>query len=198
MKRFLPLLILLCVVNSVVADGFVIPPTAFPTEITIPDQRALIQFANGTERLVIETRFTGAGTNFCWVVPLPSEPTIEAATTGIFPTLQFLLHPKLIHNRTALFPAFTAGLILIYLLVILRSNAAPAYLLPPAFVVVALAFYSGPFAFIAFLLVGWTLHRLRGGGTTLLTLLFLILSALFLGAMLFPTLGGAGSAAGFS
>lgn len=69
------------------ADGKVFPPVATPAEVTIPDQRALISWANGMERLIIETRLAGSGTNFAWVVPLPSRPTVEPATSGLFPTL---------------------------------------------------------------------------------------------------------------
>ena len=76
----------------------VVPTIAYPAKITIPDQRALIYFTNGTERLVIETRFNGAGTNFAWVVPLPSQPVIEEATTGLFPTLQYLFRPRITHE----------------------------------------------------------------------------------------------------
>jgi hypothetical protein len=82
------------------ADGIVFRPIAVAAEVTIPDQRALIHFTNGTERLVIETRFTGEGTNFAWVVPLPSKPVIEEATTGLFPTLQYLFQPQIVHNVT--------------------------------------------------------------------------------------------------
>ncbi len=85
------------------------PPVAFPAKITIPDQRALIHFTNGTERLVIETRFTGEGTNFAWVIPLPSQPVIEEATTGLFPTLQYLFQPRIIHNV----PHFYLGILLV-------------------------------------------------------------------------------------
>src|ERR1700690_2052474 len=80
------------------ADGMVIRPTALPAQITIPDQRALICFSNKTERLVIETRFTGSGTNFVWVVPLPNQPLVEEATPGIFSTLAFQLRPNVIHE----------------------------------------------------------------------------------------------------
>lgn len=82
----------------VLADGMVIPTIAFPARVTIPDQRALICFSNGVERLVIETRFSGEGTNFAWVVPFPSQPVIEEATTGLFPTLQYLFRPEIVHH----------------------------------------------------------------------------------------------------
>lgn len=78
------------------ADGKMI--SAFPANVTMPDQQALIHFTNGTERLVIETRFTGAGTNFAWVVPLPNKPVVEAATTGLFPTLRYLFQPPIVHQ----------------------------------------------------------------------------------------------------
>ena len=102
------------------ADGMVIPTIAYPAKITIPDQRALICYTNGTERLVIETRFTGSGTNFAWVVPLPSQPVIEEATTGLFPTLQYLFRPEIIHNvpRYWLGILITFGLIYLFRLLI--------------------------------------------------------------------------------
>lgn len=86
MRRLAALFLFLCVPITMLADGKFFPPTALPANVTIPDQRALIHFTNGIERLVIETRFVGEGTNFAWVVPLPSQPVIEAATTGLFPT----------------------------------------------------------------------------------------------------------------
>ena len=78
------------------ADGCFIPPTAF-AKVQIPDQRALIHYANGTETLVIDTSFKGDGTNFAWIIPVPSVPKVEAATTGLFPTLQELFEPEVIH-----------------------------------------------------------------------------------------------------
>lgn len=87
------LLLFLCVLSSwrLQADGKVFSPTAVPTEVRIPDQRALLSWSNGVERLVIETRFVGAGTNFAWVVPLPSRPVVEPASRGLFPTLLHLM-----------------------------------------------------------------------------------------------------------
>ena len=78
-------------------DGGFIPSTAFE-RVQIPDQRALIRFADGKETLVIDTAFKGNGTNFAWVIPVPSVPTVEPATTGLFSTLQILFQPKIIHD----------------------------------------------------------------------------------------------------
>jgi hypothetical protein len=99
--RLLTLLLsLIGFANGALADGKVFPPTAYPVEVRIPDQRAILAWSNGVERLVIETRFTGAGTNFAWVVPLPSAPKVEAATRGLFPTLTHMLRPSVVHNPT--------------------------------------------------------------------------------------------------
>lgn len=98
MQRVLASLLLLALPLTALADGRFYAPTAIAANVTIPDQRALIHFTNGTERLVIETRFTGSGTNFAWVVPLPSRPVIEEASTGLFPTLQYLFRPEILHD----------------------------------------------------------------------------------------------------
>ncbi len=117
-------MLLLFLPLAALADGMVIPTVAFPAKITIPDQRALICYSNGTERLVIETRFTGAGTNFAWVVPLPGQPVIEEATTGLFPTLQYLFRPEIIHNvpRYWLGILVTVGLIYLFRLLVKYSS----------------------------------------------------------------------------
>ena len=73
--------------------------TNLRVEVRIPDQRALLWWTNGTERLVIETRFAGQGTNFAWVVPLPSVPKVEPATRGLFPTLTQLLRPEVFRRN---------------------------------------------------------------------------------------------------
>lgn len=92
-----------CVVCFLIAlpgaygDGCFIPPTAL-AKVQIPDQRALIHFDAATETLVIDTSFKGDGTNFAWIVPVPAAPKVEIATTGLFPTLQTIFQPQVIHN----------------------------------------------------------------------------------------------------
>ena len=54
------------------ADGKVFP--VIDHRASIPDQQALIAWRDGIETLAIETRFVGTGTDFAWVVPLPSVP----------------------------------------------------------------------------------------------------------------------------
>ena len=120
-------MLLLFLPLAALADGMVIPTVAFPAKITIPDQRALICYTNGTERLVIETRFTGAGTNFAWVVPLPSQPVIEEATTGLFPTLQYLFRPEIVHDVPRYYIGILFALGFAYLIRLAAKSVSNAF-----------------------------------------------------------------------
>ena len=122
MQRIFSFLLLLFLPVAALADGMMVPTIAYPAKITIPDQRALICLSNGTERLVIETRFTGSGTNFAWVVPLPSQPVIEEATTGLFPTLQYLFRPEIVHDVARYYSGVLALIGIGYLLLIVRPS----------------------------------------------------------------------------
>jgi len=104
-----------------VADGKVFSAVAFPASVIMPDQRALICYTNGTERLVVETRFTGSGTNFAWVVPLPAQPQVEQASTGLFPTLHYLFQPRINHDV----PRYYLGIIALIGLTILIVTVRP-------------------------------------------------------------------------
>jgi hypothetical protein len=77
------------------ADGKVFRAEAAYARIPIPEQQALICFRDGVEHLVIETSFIASGTNFGWVVPVPTEPKIEASTRGLFPTLRTIFQPTM-------------------------------------------------------------------------------------------------------
>lgn len=106
--------------TKLLADGVIIPPTAY-ARVQVPEQQALIQFADGQERLVIQTSFIGEGTNFAWIVPLPSAPAIEQVSSGFFPTLQFLFRPKTQHNV----PQFWAGILALFCFIGLVATVKP-------------------------------------------------------------------------
>lgn len=97
-RPLLGLLILACLCGPLFADGKVfVRGTA---RVRIPDQSALICFDGKTERLVIETAFEGEGNEFAWIVPVPSVPKVEPATTGVFPTLRMITRARVIgHNE---------------------------------------------------------------------------------------------------
>lgn len=82
------------------ADGIILPLVAAPA-VTMPDQRALLVWheRTHTETLVIESRFTGQGRDFAWIVPLPSRPVIKAATLGTLPALATQFRPKVGDDR---------------------------------------------------------------------------------------------------
>lgn len=77
------------------ADGKVFA-YAVQSKVSTPDQRAMLSYANGVERLVIETSFMGEGTNFAWIVPLPSAPKIEPVSSSFFSSLSVAYEPKLV------------------------------------------------------------------------------------------------------
>jgi hypothetical protein len=120
MQRILLSVLFGLITLSAVADGKLYSrQTALAVDVTIPDQRALIHYTNGIQRLVIETRFVGAGTNFAWVIPLPSPPVIEAATTGLFPTLEHLFQPTITHRVPRYYLFFVGALGLLVILAVL-------------------------------------------------------------------------------
>ncbi|MBC8010287.1 MAG: DUF2330 domain-containing protein [Burkholderiales bacterium] len=78
------------------ADGKVMPPLLVPQEVTMPDQRALLAWSGGVETLVIESAFVGKGTDFAWVVPLPTKPEVELATRGTLASVAALMQPVVV------------------------------------------------------------------------------------------------------
>jgi hypothetical protein len=111
-----------CLCRPALADGKVFSSGMVNTRI--PDQSALIVFNGHTERLVIETTFVGEGKDFAWVVPLPAMPKVEAATTGLFPTLRMITRPRVIDYEPEWFILPAIGLfagILIWIGIITRN-----------------------------------------------------------------------------
>ncbi len=99
MRTFRGVLVL-CVITATraaLADGMVVPEVFYP-KVEIPNQQALIHFADGIEQLVIETSFLGEGTNFAWVVPLPSVPEVKPVSESFFVHLQQAFQPRLMHR----------------------------------------------------------------------------------------------------
>lgn len=188
------LLVMVLLPLALFGDGKVFPPTAYP-DVQIPDQRALIHFADGTETLVIETSFVGQGTNFAWVVPVPSVPKIEEASTGLFPTLQTIFQPKVIHDVTRYYLSL---LIVGALVVMWRRLRSQSYSLASALLIslsigLSVGLFMGPslgaVTLLYVLIVSW---RLRGSKATLINFLLAILTPVILLSMLLPALGSAG------
>jgi len=88
-----------------------------------PDQKALIVQRDGRETLVIETSFTGRGNDFAWVVPTPTVPKIETASTELFADLSSRTRPELVSRVPDL---GLAGLVGVAALLLVRHGGPGA------------------------------------------------------------------------
>lgn len=194
MKRIILLLLLLGLPLAVLADGAVIPATAYPAKVTIPDQRALICWSNGIERLAIETRFTGEGSNFAWVLPLPAPPVIEEASPGLFTTLEYIFRPAIIHNVIPWYLLLLVCAGVVYLLATVRRNTQPR--ISDTLVSVLVASAITPLSACAgaplILLLPYVVWRVRTGSESPWLIVVLLFLALLMSSMLLPALGTAG------
>lgn len=195
------LILLVCAsAMPTLGEGKVFPSTAFPADVKIPDQSALIIWSNGVERLVIETRFVGEGTNFAWVVPLPAVPEIEPATTGLFPTLRVCLQPSVLHRVPKFWALALFGCGLIWLIGTVRKGNDPTMLDLVGCLAAAIGFSamvsSGPGllfgSLVAFLIALLCVNRVRAGRESILTILVVFLLLAILASMMLPALGTAG------
>ena len=121
------ILVLICAVSLPLvawADGRVFGTQQTYVRIPIPDQQALICFSNGVEHLVIETSFIAEGTNFGWVVPVPSEPTVTASTRGLFPTLRNVFQPVVHTAISPIFSLFSMAICLLHFLLCVRRTGS--------------------------------------------------------------------------
>jgi hypothetical protein len=181
------------------ADGKAFPPVAVSMEVTMPDQRALLVWSNGVERLAIETRIVGEGTNFAWVVPLPSVPRVEAATVGLFPTLAWLTPPKVLNEPGPIGWWLWSASGVAFLFLRVRRKTPMEWMDAIAILAIGaglVGVIGGPVGVLMAIEVavasGWTVWRLRRGepwwGSVVLLLILLTLMT----GMLLPALGTAG------
>ncbi len=95
-------------------NGVYIPETAVPVLPAIPQQRAIIQYRNGIETLVVESTFDTKSPNVAWILPCPAVPTkIEQVDPGVLTTMQICMGPRITHDLSeeenlALFPFLAA------------------------------------------------------------------------------------------
>lgn len=118
---FLTGFVVLCLpawTSQALADGMVFTENYY-AKVEIPNQQALIHFSKGVERLVIETSFLSQGTNFAWIVPLPSVPEIKPVSENFFVGLQQAFQPALIHQVNP----YYAGLLFVCGLAFLGARA---------------------------------------------------------------------------
>ncbi len=152
------------------ADGKAFSTVAVSTAVTMPDQRALLVWSNGVERLAIETRIVGEGTNFAWAVPLPSAPRVEAGSVGLFPTLAWLTPPRLVTRAEARGLLVLCALGLAWLLLRVRKSTPVEWMDPVAILAVCSGYLgigeSGSWfglAIPAVVFAAWGVWRVRRG-----------------------------------
>jgi len=117
------LLLPLVAAGTALADGKIFTADSVLTPATVPDQQALIHFADGAQTLVIETRFQGEGERFVWVVPLPNVPEVSAVTAGLFPTLQSVFRPRIVDEVPGWAALWGAALV-VFAIILYRKHSA--------------------------------------------------------------------------
>ena len=90
---FIPVfLCLLFVCRLSFADGCYIPEARKKLP-DIPIQRALVEYREGIETLIIESTLDGEGNRFGWIIPVPNEPLrFEKISPGLLKTLSLQIH----------------------------------------------------------------------------------------------------------
>lgn len=80
------ILALLCQPSVLWADGGFFAKQR--VDMGEPNQRAAIFFDQGVEDLIIQVQFSGAASDFGWIVPLPSKPEVSVVDADVFPELR--------------------------------------------------------------------------------------------------------------
>ena len=87
--------IILLAGSAALGDGMYKAGVAFPANPTIPSQRALIAWRNGSETLIVESTYQTPSPNVGWILPLSAQPTkLEQADPGLLPSLSMCLRRK--------------------------------------------------------------------------------------------------------
>ena len=91
-KILLGLIILSLFLPGIVsADGVIFPPPNYYVAET--DQKAVLFYDKGVETLILSITFTGNAKDFAWVVPTPSRPEVDKASSELFLSLEELTRP---------------------------------------------------------------------------------------------------------
>ncbi len=98
----LTVLILLLLSGIAHADGFYAPkldsasePASHAQDITEPTQKAAIAYYQHRERLVLQVTYKGSVSQFAWLVPTPSKPTVSKANPVIFHEMHTATAPRI-------------------------------------------------------------------------------------------------------
>jgi hypothetical protein len=189
------------------ADGKVFAPVLIPQQVEMPDQRALLAWENGVETLVIESAFVGKGTDFAWVVPLPSKPEVFPATRGTLPAAVTLMQPVVAEPLSGAWGmAYVPGVIGMLALILGWSTTGKIVRVVVILVIIAI-FALVMFGITESEIVGWAamavgclcalpLLRWINNATTMVEILVTLVIVVVLVGVITPTVGVVRSAAG--
>lgn len=95
----LALLILSFAAASTLANGVYMPPIATPAMPSIPSQRAMIVFRDGSETLIVESTFQSPASDVAWILPVPAAPTkIEPLAPALLGSVVSAMSPAITSN----------------------------------------------------------------------------------------------------
>ena len=92
MRHLLPVIFILLLAINVNADGVYFPPPHHD-QLYEPMQEAIIIFDGHHETLIIKPSFSGKASEFAWVVPVPSYPTVNESERELFYELERMTLP---------------------------------------------------------------------------------------------------------
>lgn len=91
--------ILCCTAGFTFANGVYMPPIATPAMPSIPSQRAMIIFRDGSETLIVESTFQSPASDVAWILPVPAAPTkIEPAAPALLGSVVSAMSPAITSN----------------------------------------------------------------------------------------------------
>src|SRR3954451_19102311 len=79
---------------------FANPPAVTTSPAIQAGERILFSVENGQVTATIQIAFTGQASDFGWLLPLPSIPTLEAGTDELFARLEPVTTPTYLLSRT--------------------------------------------------------------------------------------------------
>ena len=95
------LLMMLAAAPGAQGDGCYIPRldaasarASYSADISEPEQKAAIAYLEGQERLILQVSYKGKASEFVWLVPTPSKPTVVKCDFPVFHTLHQATLPR--------------------------------------------------------------------------------------------------------
>lgn len=116
MRRFALLIaaIALSAGQDVLADGCMLLPRislsyAGKAKVSSDAQKALLIWQEGNETLHLRSSYKGPATDFAWVVPVPTRPTVERSSWDLFKQAEKATRPHLTVEKTQIFGGLKFG-----------------------------------------------------------------------------------------